>query len=200
MNTERTKIFFNVRFTEPTKDAKLVSIGLLSEGTEYFYAEFNDFDKELFKDDEYVKKLFLDKLTLNAEDNLLINKSYAGFDKTEVIKDYLKKWLSQFDKIELYFDFRNFISFYNSCDPLSLIKKIFEKDGAELHNNILFPPNDIRVVFTTTGIDSNIDLKNFLNYSEDIDNVENIISSNVSNTINDAYVIRSCYNKLTKIN
>lgn len=61
------KIYFDTEFTGLKKDTTLVSIGLITEEGETFYAELTDFDKS-YKDDWFVKNV-LNNLLLDEEKN-----------------------------------------------------------------------------------------------------------------------------------
>lgn len=63
------KVFFDTEFTGLHKDTTLISIGLIDEYDNYFYAEFNDYDESQV--DDFIKD--------NVSPNLLINSpNYIG--------------------------------------------------------------------------------------------------------------------------
>ena len=45
------KFFFDTEFTQIRKDTTLISIGIISDSGDTFYAEFNDYDEDLANDD-----------------------------------------------------------------------------------------------------------------------------------------------------
>ena len=61
------KIYFDTEFTGLKKDTTLVSIGLITEDGESFYAELTDFDKS-YKDEWFVNNV-LNNLLLDKEKN-----------------------------------------------------------------------------------------------------------------------------------
>ena len=66
------KIYFDTEFTGLKKDTTLVSIGLITEDNESFYAELTDFDKS-YKDEWFVN---------NVLNNLLLHKEKEAKKKT----------------------------------------------------------------------------------------------------------------------
>ena len=83
------------------KDAKLISIGLISDDDREFYAEFTDIDVN--SQDDWIKQ------------NVLVNTAYYGNKDIKgitdsnnyyigdkiIIQKYLKEWLLQFGDIQL---------------------------------------------------------------------------------------------------
>ena len=58
------KVFFDTEFTGLHQNTTLVSIGLVAESGEEFYAEFSDYDKEQI--DPWLKDNVIDNLIINA--------------------------------------------------------------------------------------------------------------------------------------
>lgn len=58
------KVYFDTEFTKLRKDATLISIGLISENDQTFYAEFSDYDKSQCDDDDWIKENVLNNLSL----------------------------------------------------------------------------------------------------------------------------------------
>lgn len=96
-------VYFDTEFTKLYKDADLISIGLISETGEKFYAEAVDYDRTKLDD----------WLIENVINNLwVVNKTIDELDKCEYyhvgtrkqIGEYLADWFSQFDDIQLVSD------------------------------------------------------------------------------------------------
>lgn len=86
------KLFLDTEFTDFI-DIELISIGIVSEDGREFYAERIDFDES--KCSQFVRLAVLPKLG-----------SSPAFVGTKLqIKEYLEKWLSQFDSIEVCVDY-----------------------------------------------------------------------------------------------
>lgn len=111
------KIYFDTEFTGLKKDTTLVSIGLITEDNESFYAELTDFDKS-YKDEWFVNNV-LNNLLLDKEKNakkktpevfvyktkeeyFIADKTVRG-TKNEVSYE-LYRWLKDFVSIQLVSD------------------------------------------------------------------------------------------------
>ena len=154
----KTKIFYDFEATSISRDADIVSVGLVAvtlieEGYRFekdihykneeiktFYAEFHDFS--LDKSDEWVKENIIKKLRfkeyLQRKSNLLLNTSPHYFKtdtnielvgNTDFISNTLKDWLSQFESIEFWSDF-------DVIDKPMLIDLIAEWNIEIIHRNI----------------------------------------------------------------
>ena len=92
------KIYFDTEFTGLHKDTTLISIGLIAENGQEFYAEFDDYDES--QCDDWIKE--------NVIANLIHDKpelwDFLGLDVTRVYDDIigvgtvLRRWLNQFDE------------------------------------------------------------------------------------------------------
>lgn len=58
------KVFFDTEFTGLHKDTTLISIGLITEYGDCFYAEFNDYDKEQV--DDWIENNVISNLLINS--------------------------------------------------------------------------------------------------------------------------------------
>jgi len=216
-----TKIFFDTEFTGLHKNTTLISIGLISECGKTFYAEFCDYDKsqvdEWIKDNVINNLLFTDKITKSCGgwENWLSEKrdfsnglSFTLADKdmsqfqcigeTPMVRNRLEKWLSQFEKIEMWSDCLayDWVLFCNIWGHAFNIPK-----------NIYYIPFDICSLFKDKGIDPDINREEFsgdlLKYSGDVLHLYDKGSIEVGhkkhNALWDAFVISQCY-KLIKIN
>jgi hypothetical protein len=96
------KIFFDTEFTGLHKDTTLISVGLVAENGDSFYAEFADYD--ITQVDEWIQK--------NVIENLWTGKA-IDYGYTQISPDLtiargdkqlnniaLNDWLKQFDTIE----------------------------------------------------------------------------------------------------
>lgn len=111
------KIYFDTEFTGLKKDTTLVSIGLITEEDETFYAELTDFDKS-YKDEWFVKNV-LDHLLLDEEKNKRKKKQdtfvYVPWEERKIadktirgtkneVSYELYRWLKHFVSIQLVSD------------------------------------------------------------------------------------------------
>lgn len=180
-----TKVFFDTEFTGLRQSTTLVSIGLIAETGEKFYAEFTDYDKTQV--DEWVQKNVIDKLTLQHEDRKLVKLFGIGKTDTVVgtndeIAEYLEVWLHQFSKIEMWSDCLSY--------DWVLFCNIFGH-AFKIPNNIYYIPFDICTLFKIKGVDPDISREKFA-YGE----VYNEMLAKKHNALWDAETIFECYKKL----
>lgn len=99
------KLFIDTEFTGLRKDSTLISIGVVSENNNEFYAEFYDYDKSQIDDwlkDNIIKNLDYDCNKYNFK--LISGNKTIVYGNTKYIKQEFLEWLEQFDKIELVLD------------------------------------------------------------------------------------------------
>lgn len=75
------KIFFDTEFTGLRKDTTLISIGIVSDTGDRFYAELTDYDEGMC--DEWIEKNVLDHLVLSG--NAELEESLAADNKTTTV-------------------------------------------------------------------------------------------------------------------
>lgn len=195
-----TKIFFDTEFTGLHKNTTLISIGLISECGKTFYAELTDYDKSQVDDwlqENVLSKLRLtDKITAsvgswenwitdngeysNALEMALANKNMFEFEcigQAPMIKNRLEKWLSQFDKVEMWSDCLAY-DWVLFCDIFG--------HAFNIPKNVYYMPFDICTLMKDKGIDPDINREEFAGLS----------NSQKHNALWDATVIKACYEKL----
>lgn len=85
------KIFFDTEFTGLHKNTTLISIGLVTENGDTFYAELNDYNKD--EVNPWIQQNVINNLIgISGNDTIVGNKAH--------VREELHKWLYQFDKIE----------------------------------------------------------------------------------------------------
>ena len=167
------KIFFDEEFTGLTKDNDLISVGLISENNDIFYAEFSDYD--INKCSDWVKENVIANLMNVYDDRVL-------YDSKLNISLELQKWLNQFNNIE-------FISDVCYCDFVNLID--------------LITNNALNFKYNAVCHDINQDIAKYYNISEKEafdKNRENIIDEipygEKHNSLYDAKVIKMIYERI----
>lgn len=112
-------LFFDCEFTGLHKNTTLISIGIVSEDHQTFYAEFTDYDKT--QCDNWIKE--------NVISNLLSTKPEIwekGVADTQIVGNKqevvyaLKKWLKRFDSVQFvsdvcHYDFVLLIDLFGSA-------------------------------------------------------------------------------------
>ena len=202
-----TKIFFDTEFTGLHQKTTLVSIGLVSECGKKFYAEFTDYDKSQI--DEWLQESVIDNLLLtnkltptnnsfenwisdnnqyeDALDFALSKKDMSKFECigcTEMVKNRLQKWLSQFESVEIWSDCLSY--------DWVLFCQIFGH-AFGIPKNVYYIPFDICTLFKIKGIDPDISREKFI-FGENVD-----FHGKKHNSLFDAVMIMACYNKLIQI-
>lgn len=169
------KIFFDTEFTGLHKDTTLISIGLISENGDTFYAEFNDYDKTQI--DEWLKENVINNLIIpNEYEKQLVN-TFKG--NKQYIKENLQIWLNQFDNIEIWSDCLAY--------DWVLFNDIFGH-AFNIPKNIYYIPFDICTLFKLKGINPDVNREEFAG-----------IEGNKHNALCDAKIIKACYEQLIKL-
>lgn len=183
-----TKIFFDTEFTGLHQKTTLISIGLISECGETFYAEFLDFDEAQINDwlrDNVLKNMqYLWHRNNEPKEMIRYNPNGNDLEKVEVfgktvtIKKALEEWLAQFEEIEIWSDCLSY--------DWVLFNQIFGH-AFNIPKNVYYIPFDICTLFKEKGIDPDISREQFSGMQE---------GSQKHNALWDAKVIKACFDKL----
>ena len=184
------KIFFDTEFTGLHQNTTLISLGCVDENGYYFYAEFNDYDKNQV--DDWIRNNVIKNLEF--KNNSVKTKNYNETDyntgnskmigNKNFIKSYFLSWISDYDEIEFWSDCLAY-DWVLLCDLIS-------GSGLNLPENINYIPFDICTLFKIKNIDSDINREEFIK-----DRIKNIpIQESKHNALWDSYVIKECYEKL----
>ncbi len=179
-----TKIFYDSEFTGLHQHTTLISIGLISECGQQFYGEFSDYDKSQCDDwiiENVVKKTrwiqYGQTQFLNAcEDNLQL-----CFGTTEIVREQLRLWLARFEQIEIWADCLAY--------DWVLFCQLF---GGALHipKHIFFMPYDLSTYFRIRGLDANCQRIDYAG----------VESLTLHNALDDALLVKLCFEKLNALN
>ncbi len=183
------KIFFDTEFTGLYKSTTLISIGLVSESGQQFYAEFTDYDTSAENNNWLKKNVFDHLITYHSKkfhEHPYIESLHVG-DKDAISKT-LENWLKQWDYVELVSD----------CCHFDMV--LF----CDIFGGAFYLPKNV----CPTCYDINQDIAKFygVNQQKAFDmNREQILTDNgieikryeqfgKHNSLYDAYVIRDIYN------
>jgi len=172
-----TKLFLDTEFTGLHQNTTLISIGIVSENGHRFYGVFTDYDQKQIND--WIR------------DNVIGNIHFTGqifgpcryseefckiIGHSEQIKRWLEKWLSQFEEVEIWSDCLayDWVLFCNLFGGALNIPK-----------SVYYIPFDIATLFKERGIDPDISREEFAG-----------ISGKKHNALDDAVIIKACYEKL----
>lgn len=178
-----TKIFFDTEFTGLHQKTTLISIGLVSEDGECFYAELNDFDQNQVDDwisKNVIKNLILQSSTPQVSKYSRKNKQTTYFGNKKMLKTELEKWFKKFDNVEIWSDCLSY--------DWVLFNEIFGH-AFNIPKNVYYIPFDICTLFKQKGIDPDISREEFSNMMD---------NSQKHNALWDAKVIKQCFQLLSK--
>lgn len=105
------KLFMDTEFTGLNKDTTLISIGIISEYGNFFYAEFNDYNQsqvdEWISDNVISNLKYNDKNTFYKAEEGIINKikivNVSMKNNKKAIKNELITWLNSLDNYNIEF-------------------------------------------------------------------------------------------------
>jgi hypothetical protein len=175
---ENTKLFLDTEFTGLHQKTTLISIGLVAENGDSFYAELTDYDPNQI--DDWLKENVINNLVLTdrPDNSLVVTGHHVSFKGTQAnLKTPLGKWLNQQGPVEIWSDCLAY--------DWVLFNEIFGH-AFKIPKNVLYIPFDICTLFKAAGI------------NPDISRVEFSELTNIAphNALDDARVIKACYNKL----
>lgn len=166
------KVFFDTEFTGLHKNTTLVSIGLITERGETFYAELNDYDKG--QCDEWIQTNVIDNLNIPDEHGKQKVKTFKG--DTKYVTDKLKSWINNLGPVEMWSDCLAY--------DWVLFNHLFGH-AFNIPKNVYYIPFDICTLFKIKGIDPDINREEFAG-----------IDGKKHNSLHDAKVIKACYEKV----
>jgi len=182
-----TKLFFDTEFTGLHQKTTLISIGIVAETGETFYAELTDYDATQI--DSWLQENVISKLKYpDLHGGLTSCVSYGGkhgeypvdcAGDTAYVKKQLSEWIAQFESVEMWSDCLAY--------DWVLFNNIF--GGAfDIPKNVYYIPFDICTLFKLKGIDPDISREEFSAGITD--------TTHKHNSLWDAKVIEGCYEKL----
>ncbi len=175
-----TKLFFDTEFTGLHQNTTIISIGLVAETGQTFYAEFTDYDKTQING--WIQENVINKLVLTELDNAAYPEEWRINADKETVKEALEQWLKQFDQVEIWSDCLAY--------DWMLFCQIFGH-AFNVPKNVFYIPFDICTVFKVKGIDPDINREQFSGF------IDQTMSKH--NALHDAFVIKACYDKLQTI-
>ena len=191
------KIYFDTEFSHLSKHGTLLSIGLVSDKGDHFYAEVGDLNYKYDLDSGYVllnrDDVFINKF---VKENVISNFLFNGYEKinidhvengtiTMAVKD---SFLTIHQKLNIWLnDINRFhwkVQFYSDCcyfDMMHLIDLItLHKTSMELPENISYIPVDLCTCLQNINIDPDCNREEFIkNYY----NAHDISSDEIINRV-----------------
>lgn len=189
--TNTVKLFLDTEFTGLHKNTTLISLALVSEFDDIFYAEFNDYDKT------QVDNWLQDNVITNLLFNHLSRHNLREFEKNELSREYIKNNKTIITK-HLTRWFESISSIYN-CSKFEIWSDCLAYDWVlfndlfdnvfNLPKSIYYIPFDLATVFKLKCIDPDINREEFSEFKyTEVDKKHNALT--------DAKVIKACYEKI----
>lgn len=176
------KLFFDTEFTGLHQKTTLISIGIISEDGNSFYAETNDFNKSQV--DQWLQKNVIENLQLQKYEinsTVIDGKHTTFFGDSKGLKTALVRWLKSYNKVCVWSDCLSY--------DWVLFNQIFGH-AFNIPDNVYYIPFDICTMFELKGIDPDINREDF---------AEVLSGDKKHNAMWDAEIIQKCYNKLVNL-
>lgn len=154
-----TKVFIDSEFTSLTQRAQLISLGLVAESGETFYAEFTDFEEGRASD--FVRDHVIPLLNFREKDVQFIRKEKQHWElkgDREFVTRHLRAYLAQFEKIVCWLD-------YGAYDWV-LFCELFG-GSFSLPKGVYYIPLDLSSLLHVKGEDPDLDRKAFFTQTLD---------------------------------
>lgn len=174
------RLFLDTEFTGLHQNTTLISLALVGENGQEFYAEFTDYDKaqvDGWLEENVLKHLLLSPGAKNYYASLTPEICRCKGD-TEYVRGHLEYFLEQFEEVEIWSDCLSY--------DWVLFNQIFGH-AFKIPKNVYYIPFDICTLMKLKGVDPDISREKFSEMEE---------STSKHNALHDARVIRACYNKL----
>lgn len=191
------KVFFDTEFTGLHQNTTLISIGLVSEDDETFYAELTDYDAGQV--DEWIQENVIDKLLILPRLVWADDKDMRVSGDKAKVRHYLQKWLGdQSTKNAVYGDMRNIypdrhpqkVEMWSDCLAYDWVL-FCELFGGALNTPdfVYYIPFDLSTLLKVKGIDPDINREE----------CAGLTGGNKHNALWDAQVIKACCEKAVQL-
>lgn len=97
-------LYFDTEFTGLKKDTTLISIGIIAENGEKFYAEFTDYDWDAVHGDKWILENVVNKLHYRKRESEKVYMPNYHIGTKATVSEMFKNWLKQFDEVQFVSD------------------------------------------------------------------------------------------------
>ena len=181
-----TKVFFDTEFTGLHKNTTLISIGLVTEFGDRFYAELTDYDHSQI--DDWLQQNVINNLLGEKSDNEFNTPNWYHKGDTTFIADKLKTWLESIAR-----KYNNKIEMWTDCGAYDwMLFCDLWKHAFNIPDCVYYIWFDLCTLLKVSGVDPDISREELItrhNKTVDI--------GLKHNAIYDALVIKECYDILT---
>lgn len=172
------KVFFDTEFTGLHQNTTLISIGLVTEKGDHFYAELTDYDKSQVN--EWLQTNVISNLFIPDEHGEQQINHFKG--DTAYVREKLELWLGSWSEVEIW------------SDCLAYDWVLFNQIFGHAFNipiNVYYIPFDICTLMKIKGVDPDISREQFA-YPD----ATGFNTKDKHNALHDAKVIKACYERL----
>ncbi len=178
------RVFFDTEFTGLHQDTTLISIGLVAENGQDFYAEFSDYDRSQVT--PWIQDNVIDKLCF-PEDSLILPVAHMTVrGDRDLVTHHLTKWLDSLDHPPPH-------QMWADCLAYDWVLFCQLWGGASaIPKSVYYIPFDLCTLLEIEGIDPDIRREAFAyGNGHDVDEEKH-------NSLWDARTSKVCYEKLTR--
>jgi len=200
------RIYYDSEFTGLHRDSTLISISLISQSGNYFYAEFNDYAKDQI--DDWIQEHVIGNLIFDKDCLIKHHADTEGFDVDQFniqmrgSKDEVKKEVVEWLKAENSILKTKQVQIYSDCYAYDwmLLVDLIAGHAMKMPDFINYIPIDLSSVLWVNGIDPDISREEFAGISEnDVTNFDISlpeISSSKHNSFFDTISAKVCFEKI----
>lgn len=192
------KVFFDTEFTGLHQNTTLISIGLMSEDGEKFYAELTDFDRRQI--DQWIQDNVVDRLLLSEIlTPLEQGNCFTVKGPRARVEQHLREWLNrQSTKNAVYGDMRNVfpdrhpqkLEMWSDCYAYDWVLFCDLFGGAlNIPDCVYYIPFDLSTLFKIKGIDPDVNREEYAGLS----------GGEKHNALWDAKIIKACYERAMQL-
>lgn len=171
-----TRCFWDCEFSGLHQNTTLISIGMVAESGEQFYAELDDYATDQI--DDWLMEYVIKNLWIQQPEYVWPADVTYVVDNALGVATVLARWIEQFDQVEMWSD----------CYAYDwvLFCELFGGGAFSIPENVYYIPFDLSTLFKVKGIDPDINREEYAKMTK---------GATKHNALWDAKVIRACYEK-----
>ncbi|MDX2246837.1 MAG: 3'-5' exoribonuclease [Bacteroidia bacterium] len=181
---KRQSLFLDTEFTNLNQKSELISLGIVAERGERFYAEFSDFEAEsanLWVKENVIARLSMAEKRAGYVEFINENARKIKGDKL-FVRDELEKFLALFDAVE----------FWADCGAYDWVLFCELWGGSmNLPKQVSYMPMDLVTLLRIKGLDPDISREEFVK-----EKIADMGVENKHHALWDAQILQLCHHKL----
>lgn len=196
-------VYYDAEFTGLHSKTEFISIGMISDSGNHFYAEFTDYNKEFVND--WIQTNVIDNLKFNDKEDF-VDRQYdpkrygLSMDvkgNSCDVQNLLMEWLKHEADVDM-----QKIRIKTDCyayDWVLLINLLTSKGSAlDMPDWIHYIPIDLSTLLYAGGIDPDINREEFAGYTDEWENNKNFnkkVEPLKHNALWDTFIIEQCFKR-----